>query len=55
MFEHYNVTVSRLMRTRFGMITLPPRLKRGSYYELTEIEVAKVMQAFGLTVAGTVR
>lgn len=55
MFEHFDVTVSRLMRVRFGPIDLPPRLKRGNYYELNEIEVARIMQSFGLTVAGTVR
>ena len=55
MFEYFSITVSRLMRVRFGAIDLPPRLKRGSYYELNEIEVAKVMQSFGLTVAGTVK
>ena len=53
MFEHFDLTVSRLIRTRFGPISLPPRLKRGQYYELTEIEVAEVMQSFGLTIAGT--
>ncbi len=53
MFEHFELTVSRLIRVRFGSITLPPRLKRGTYYELNEIEVAKVMQSVGLTVAGT--
>lgn len=55
MFEHFGITVSRLMRVRFGSITLPPRLKRGTYYELNEIEVAQVMQGFDLTVAGTSR
>lgn len=55
MFEHFGLTVSRLMRVRFGTVNLPPRLKRGSFYELNEIEVAKIMQAFDLTVAGTVR
>lgn len=53
MFEHFGLTVSRLMRTRFGSVTLPSRLKRGSFYELNEIEVAQIMQSFGLTVAGT--
>lgn len=52
MFEYFDVTVSRLIRTRFGPITLPPRLKRGQYYELNEIEVAQVMQKFVLTIAG---
>ncbi len=53
MFEYFDLTVSRLIRTRFGPISLPPRLKRGQYYELTEIEVAEVMQSFGLSIAGT--
>jgi len=52
MFEHFNLTVSRLIRTRFGPISLPPRLKRGQYYELSELEVAEVMKKFGLTFAG---
>jgi 23S rRNA pseudouridine2605 synthase len=53
MFEHFGLTVSRLIRTRFGPVSLPPRLKRGQYYELSEIEVAEIMQSFGLTIAGT--
>jgi 23S rRNA pseudouridine2605 synthase len=52
MFEHFGLVVSRLMRTRFGPIALPPRLKRGQFYELNEIEVATVMQKFGLNIAG---
>lgn len=52
MFEHFGVVVSRLIRTRFGPIALPPRLKRGQYYELNEIEVSTVMNKFGLNLAG---
>lgn len=52
MFEHFNITVSRLMRTNFGPISLPSRLKRGQYYELNEAEVARVMKEFGLNIAG---
>ena len=55
MFEHFGLTVSRLMRTRFGPIALPPRLKRGQYYELTEMEVSQVMHKFGLNIAGTTK
>ncbi len=55
MFEFFDLTVSRLMRTRFGPISLPPRLKRGQYYELNEIEVAQIMQSFELNIAGTRR
>lgn len=52
MFTHYDLQVSRLMRTRFGPIALPPRLKRGQFYELNEIEVAEVMHKFNLNLAG---
>lgn len=52
MFEHYGLVVSRLIRTRFGPIALPPRLKRGQYYELNEIEVSGIMGKFGLNLAG---
>lgn len=52
MFEHFGLTVSRLIRVRFGNIGLPPRLKRGQYYELNEAEVAAVMKWAGLTATG---
>lgn len=53
MFEHFELTVSRLMRTRFGALTLPGRLKRGQFYELTELEVHQVLKWAGLGFAGT--
>lgn len=43
MFEHMGHTVSRLMRVRFGMINLPPRLKRGQHLELTEAQTRSVL------------
>ncbi|MCC2624939.1 MAG: rRNA pseudouridylate synthase [Burkholderiales bacterium] len=52
LFEYFDLTVSRLIRTRFGPIALPPRLKRGQFYELNEIEVAQITQKFGLNLAG---
>lgn len=52
-FEYFDLVVSRLIRTRFGPIALPPRLKRGQFYELNEIEVAQITQKFGLNLAGT--
>lgn len=52
MFEYYDLQVSRLIRTRFGPINLPPRLKRGQFYELNEIEVAQITQKFNLNLAG---
>ena len=43
-FEHFGLTVSRLVRTGFGPIGLPNRLKRGQFYELNATEVASVMK-----------
>lgn len=36
MFEAVGLTVSRLIRTRYGSMTLPPNLKRGRWEELEE-------------------
>ena len=52
MFEHFGLTVSRLIRVRFGNLGLPPRLKRGQFYELNEAEVAAVMKWSDLTMTG---
>ena len=43
-FEHFGLTVSRLVRTGFGPIGLPNRLKRGQFYEMNAAEVASVMK-----------
>lgn len=43
MFQALGLTVSRLMRIRFGIVGLPPRLKRGRYLELTPQEVRRLM------------
>jgi 23S rRNA pseudouridine2605 synthase len=42
-FEKLGVTVSRLMRVRFGIIELPPRLKRGQYLELSADETKRLV------------
>ena len=42
-FEALGRPVSRLMRVRFGIINLPPRLKRGMFSELDAAEVEKVL------------
>ncbi len=47
-FDALELPVSRLMRVRFGIINLPPRLKRGMTAELGEGEVAKVLEWAGL-------
>lgn len=48
MFEAVGVTVSRLIRVRYGPFILPPRLKRGAWMELEEKEVEKLMRSFSL-------
>ena len=42
-FEALGLPVSRLMRVRFGIINLPPRLKRGMLAELGPAEVTSVL------------
>ncbi|MFB3081655.1 MAG: pseudouridine synthase, partial [Nitrosomonadaceae bacterium] len=44
MFEAIGLTVSRLMRVRFGSIKLPPRLKRGKWMELNKKEVECLLE-----------
>lgn len=51
-FEHFGLTVSRLVRTGFGPIGLPNRLKRGQFYELNAAEVAAVMKWADLPLPG---
>lgn len=43
LFESQNLTVSRLMRVRFGIIALPPLLKRGQFIELAGEDVERLM------------
>lgn len=44
MFEAVGVTVSRLMRVRYGPVGLPPRLKRGQYRDLEPGEVEALLK-----------
>lgn len=48
MFEAVGVTVSRLIRTRYGSLLLPPRLKRGQTMDLEEEMVRALMRQVGL-------
>lgn len=48
MFEAVGLTVSRLIRTRYGALTLPSNLKRGRWEELDEHAVRSLMAASGL-------
>src|SRR5574340_173981 len=47
-FDALGLPVSRLIRVGFGLVNLPPRLKRGMTAELGEGEVAQVLAWVGL-------
>jgi 23S rRNA pseudouridine2605 synthase len=47
MFEALGLQVSRLMRVRFGIVNLPPRLKRGQWVELKEAEISQLLEWAG--------
>lgn len=49
MFEAVGMTVSRLMRVRFGPLNLPPRLKRGKWMELEDAEIRRLLELVGKT------
>lgn len=48
MFEAVGVTVSRLMRVRYGPFALPSTLKRGQVLELSESEVKTLLADFDM-------
>ena len=50
MFEFMDVMVSRLMRVRYGIINLPPRLKRGGLLELDDKQAKSVLTWAGIAV-----
>ena len=50
MFEAVGVTVSRLMRVRYGPFSLPPNLKRGKTLELEARDVEKLLADFNMEV-----
>ena len=50
--EHMGLTVSRLIRVRFGPVAMPSRLKRGMQEELPENEVQELMKWCGLLKGG---
>lgn len=54
LFDALGLRVSRLMRVRFGSLTLPRGLKRGQYLELRRREVEQLLAELGLA-TGTVR
>jgi 23S rRNA pseudouridine2605 synthase len=48
MFEAVGLTVSRLIRTRYGSMTLPRGLKRGRWEEMEEHDVRGLMAMIGM-------
>src|SRR3546814_18344168 len=48
MFEAAGVKVSRLIRTRFGDVVLPPALRRGRWEELDSELASALMLQLGL-------
>ncbi|WP_306396137.1 23S rRNA pseudouridine(2605) synthase RluB [Telluria beijingensis] len=52
MFEAVGLTVSRLIRTRYGAMTLPSGLKRGRWEEFEENDVRALLTAFGVEKKG---
>jgi len=48
LFEALRLKVSRLMRVRFGSITLPRGLKRGGYVELPRRETRELLATLGV-------
>ena len=52
MFEAVGLTVSRLIRTRYGALTLPPSLKRGRWEELSDDGVKSLLKLIGMEKSG---
>jgi len=52
MFEAIGLTVSRLIRTRYGAMTLPSSLKRGRWEEMEENAVRALMVAYSVEKKG---
>ena len=50
MFEACKLTVSRLIRTRFGDILMPSTLKRGKWMEMEALEAMSYVQSLGVRV-----
>ena len=49
MFEALGLTVSRLMRVRYGLIALPPRVKRQQWLEIDTEEVGRILAWCGMS------
>ncbi|TCJ19754.1 pseudouridine synthase [Parasulfuritortus cantonensis] len=49
LFEALGLTVSRLIRVRFGPIAMPPKVKRGMFLDLTDAQVRELLKWCGLS------
>ncbi len=49
MFDAIGLMVSRLIRTRYGVVSMPPQLKRGQTQELESDELARLLKAVGMS------
>ena len=52
LFEALGLMVSRLIRTRYGVISMPSVAKRGDVLELEQTEVATLIKSVGLKMSG---
>ena len=48
MFDALGLMVSRLIRTRYGVVSMPPQLKRGQMIELERDELDALLKAAGM-------
>jgi 23S rRNA pseudouridine2605 synthase len=48
LFEALNMTVSRLIRVRYGPVEMPRSLKRGMWAEMSEAETVDLMRGLGI-------
>lgn len=55
LFNRLGFTVSRLMRTRFGILALPRQLRRGQMREVSSSEVRRIMTWLSMPVPGVAR
>ena len=53
LFEAVGLMVSRLIRTRYGVVSMPPQLKRGQILELEREDLDRVLAAAGMPTAGS--
>jgi 23S rRNA pseudouridine2605 synthase len=49
LFEALGIMVSRLIRTRYGVVAMPPQLKRGQMIELEHAELERLLQAAAMS------